>query len=32
MEFATQMFNIAHHTLPMLLHYLGNLKVPICCK
>ena len=26
MKFATQMFNISHHTLPMLLHYPGKFK------
>ena len=26
MKFATQMFNISHHTLLMLLHYLGKFK------
>ena len=26
MKFATQMFNISHHTLPMFVHYLGNFK------
>ena len=26
MKFVTQMFNISHHTLPMLLHYHGKLK------
>ena len=26
MKFATQMSNISHHTLPMLLHYLGKFK------
>jgi len=25
-KFATQMFNISHHTLPMLPHYLGKFK------
>ena len=25
-KFATQMFNISHHTLPMLLHYLGKFE------
>ena len=28
MKFATQMFNISHHTLLMLLHYLGKFKSP----
>ena len=26
MKFATQMFSISHHTLPLLLHYLGKFK------
>jgi len=26
MKFATQMFNISHHILPMLLLYLGKFK------
>ena len=26
MKFAIQMFNISHHTLPMLLHYLGKFE------
>ena len=26
MKFATQMFNISHHILPMLLHYLEKFK------
>ena len=32
MKFATQTFNISHHTLPILLHYLGKFKVQIFCK
>ena len=26
MKFATQMFSISYHTLPLLLHYLGKFK------
>jgi len=31
MKFATKACNIDHHTLSMLLHYLGKLEVQICC-
>jgi len=32
MKFAAKACNIFYHTLSMLLHYPGNLKVQICCK
>jgi len=32
MKFATRLCHISHHTLGMLLHYLGKFKVYVCCK
>ena len=32
MKFATELYDITHLTLGMLLHYLGKLKIQIVCR
>ena len=32
MKFATNLYDITHLTLRMLLHYLGKLKIQIFCR